>query len=249
MTESAFYRAGRKAGVTFRRAKWMWASVAGDEADAIRAEHGVGQDMAAVVREQATADQNEESQALLVQLQYRLAEGVRNRLHRFEVVIVGDEQPTAFALPGGFIFVAQSLVDLCDSDPDELAFVLGHEMSHVIRRHAIDRLVSQKILSAASQASPGRGAFAPWIRRVGLQWLEQAYSQEQEFEADELGMLLMRAAGFDVLGSVRVLERFQRVATGRGRSGVGAYLSTHPPVQERMLRLRQRFELGGEKRL
>jgi len=246
MTESAFYRAGRKAGVTFRRAKWMWASVAGDESDAIRAEHGVGRDMAAVVREQATAGQNEVAQALLAELQHRLAGGVRNRLHRFEVAIVSDEQPTAFALPGGFIFVAQPLVDLCDADPDELAFVLGHEMAHVIRRHAIDRLISQKILSAASLASPGRGVFGPWIRRVGLQWLERAYSQEQEFEADELGVLLMRAAGFDLLGAVRLLERFQGLVSGQGRPDFGAYLSTHPPVQERMLRLRQRFELGGE---
>ena len=245
MTESSFYRVGRKAGVSFRRAKWMWASVAGSEGDAIRAEYGVGRDMAAVVREQTRCGQDEEAQAWLADLQRQLAAGVRNRLHRFEVTLVGDDQPTAFALPGGFIFVAEPLVDLCERDRDELAFVLGHEMSHVIRRHAIDRLISQKVLSAASLVSPGRGVLAPWIRRVGLRWLEQAYSQEQEFEADELGGLLMRAAGLDLSAAVRALDRFRRLASSVDRPGFGTYLSTHPPVQERIRRLQERFELGA----
>ena len=243
MADSTFYRAGRKAGVTFRRAKWLWASVAGSEDEAIKAEYGVGRDMAAIVREQAPDAPNENAQALLTDLQRRLEGGVRNRLHRFQVTVVGDDQPTAFALPGGFIFVAEPLADLCNHDPDELAFVLGHEMSHVIRRHAIDRLLSQKVLSAASLASPGRGVLAPWVRRVGLQWLERAYSQEQEFEADELGVLLMRAAGFDLAGSVRVLDRFLRLAPSSDRSGLGAYLSTHPPVRDRIDRLQRRFDV------
>ena len=50
--KSGFYRFGRKAGVTFRRARWMWESVAGSEDEAIKAEYGVGRDMAAVVCEQ-----------------------------------------------------------------------------------------------------------------------------------------------------------------------------------------------------
>ena len=159
------------------------------------------------------------------------------------MTVVGDDQPSAFALPGGFVFVAEPLANLCAYDADELAFVLGHEMSHVIRRHAIDRLISQKVLSAASLASPGRGVLGPWIRRVGLQWLERAYSQDQEFEADELGVLLMRAAGFDLAGSVRALNRFHRLTPSSDRSGLGAYLSTHPPVQDRILRLEERFDI------
>ena len=36
---------------------------------------------------------------------------------------------------------------------DELAFVLGHEMAHVVRGHAMDRMVSGAVLNAASRAS------------------------------------------------------------------------------------------------
>ena len=245
MTKSSFYRFGQKAGVTYRRARWMWESVAGNEDDAIKAEYGVGRDMAAVVREQTPGDPDSETLVLLDGLRQQLARSVRNPLHRFDVTVVGEDQPTAFALPGGFIFVAARLVQLCERDRDELAFVVAHEMSHVIRRHAIDRLVSQKVLSAASLASPGRGILALWIRKVGLQWLERAYSREQEFEADELGTLLMRAAGFDPAGSVRLLHRFRGLDAASHQTGLGAYLSTHPPVADRITKLRQRFDIAG----
>ena len=243
MTKSGFYQLGRKAGVTFRRARWVWESVAGSEDDAIKAEYGVGRDMAAVVKDQTPSGPDDETQALLDEIRQQLAGSVRNQLHRFEVAVIDEDQPTAFALPGGFIFVAHRLVQLCERDRDELAFVVAHEMSHVIRRHAIDRLISQKVLSAASLASPGRGILAPWIRKVGLQWLERAYSRDQEFEADELGALLMRAAGFHPGGSVRLLHRFRNLDGATQSTGLGAYVSTHPPVDDRILKLRQRFEL------
>jgi len=243
MTRSGFYRLGRKAGVSFRRARWVWESVAGSEDDAIKAEYGVGRDMAAVVKEQKPSGPDDETQALLDEIRQQLAGSVRNQLHRFEVAVIDEDQPTAFALPGGFIFVAHRLARLCECDRDELAFVVAHEMSHVIRRHAIDRLISQKVLSAASLASPGRGMLAPWIRKVGLQWLERAYSRDQEFEADELGALLMRAAGFHPGGAVRLLHRFRSLDAAPHGTRLGAYLSTHPPVDDRILKLRQRFEL------
>ena len=137
MTESGFYRLGRLAGGKVRKAKWMWSSLTGDEPEAIEAEYGVGWDMASVVREKSGCTVDPALQALLDETRDRLAGVVRNKLHRFEVGVVADDQPTAYALPGGFIFVTRSLTELCERDPDELAFVIGHEMAHVIRRHAI----------------------------------------------------------------------------------------------------------------
>jgi predicted Zn-dependent protease len=222
----------------------MWQSVAGREADAIRAEYGVGRDMAAVVLADTRRDPDHATQALLDDVRGRLTSVVRNRLHRFEATAVTADQPTAFALPGGFIFVAGTLLHLCQRDRDEVAFVVAHEMAHVIRRHAIDRLLQQKVLSVLSLASPGRGVLGSGIRRVGMQGLERAYSRDQEFEADELGVRLMRAAGFDVAGAVRLLQRFGDLDRRPDRFGVGAYMSTHPPVEDRVGRLR-RLELVG----
>ena len=237
---SALYRLGRLAGRKARKAKWVWHSLTGDDRQAIEAEHDVGADMAAVVREKSGVVGDPALRALLDEIAPALAGVVRNRLHRFEVGVVGDEAPTAYALPGGFIFVTASLADLCGRDRDELGFVVAHEMAHVIRRHAVNRVLRQTAYSAASVLTPGRGVIAPWLQRIGIEWLERAYSREQELEADALAVLLTRAGGFDPYGALRLFERL-RALEPDGAAGLGAYLSTHPPVDDRMAALRPRL--------
>jgi Zn-dependent protease with chaperone function len=234
---TALEQLGRIAGVQFRKAKWMWQSVAGTEDDAIRAEQGVGADMTAVVLHDMRRDPAQATQTLLDALLQSLSAVVRNRLHRFQITAVAADSPTAFALPGGFIFVAGTLVQVCQHDRNELAFVVAHEMAHIIRRHAIDRVLQEKVVSVLSLASPGRGVLAPWIRRLGVQGLARAYSRDQEFEADELGARLMHAAGFDPDGAVRLLQRLDELVRRPDPLGLGTYWSTHPPVEDRVHRL------------
>jgi beta-barrel assembly-enhancing protease len=239
MPRSAFYLLGRVAGAQLRKAKWIWESATGSEADAIQAEQSVGRDMAAIVLDETPRDSDQTTQQLLDEIGGKLTAVVRNRLHRFHMTCVEADRPTAFALPGGFIFVARPLLQLCHRDRDETAFVLGHEMAHVIRRHAIDRLLKQKVMSAAAMVSPGRGALASWIRQVGFWSLERAYSQDEEYEADALGLLLMRAGGFDPAAPIRMLQRLGALDRTPDSLGLGAYLSTHPPIEDRIIRLRR----------
>jgi beta-barrel assembly-enhancing protease len=239
MAGNTFYKLGRMAGRQVRKARWMWESVAGSEAGAIQAEQAVGRDMAAVVLEETPRDSDRTSQALLDEIGGKLATVVRNQLHRFHMTLIKADRPTAFALPGGFIFVTRALVHLCDRNNDAIAFVLAHEMAHVIRRHAIERLLQQKVVSAVAQVSPGRGALASWIRKVGFLGLERAYAQDEEFEADELGVLLMRAAGFDPAGAIRTLQCLGDLDRTPDSFGLNQYLSTHPPIEERVRRLRR----------
>ena len=241
MPQSTFYKLGRLTGGKVRKAKWMWHSLAGDEPEAIEAEYGVGRDMAAVVRERSGVD-DPALATLLDDTLGHLTPVVRNKLHRFHVGLVDEPEPTAYALPGGFIFVTSSLTNLCERNHDELAFVVAHEMSHVIRRHAINRVLRQTAYAAASVLTPGRGAIGPWLRKAGLEWLERAYSQDQEFEADALGGLMMRAAGYDPEGAIRLFERFRALGPlGGDEDTLGTYLSPHPPVNERIARLRKRL--------
>jgi predicted Zn-dependent protease len=50
---------------------------------------------------------------------------------------------------------------------------------------------------------------------------------------------LMRAPGFDTIGAIRLLERLRKLDRGVDSLGVGPYLSTHPPVEERLRQLRR----------
>lgn len=245
MAKAAPYLVGRLAGKQFLKAKWMWQSVTGNENEAIQAEQAVGRDMAKVVEEQSQGSGSPEFQILLDNIAKPLAGRVKNRNHRFEIKVLLSDNPTAFALPGGFIFIAPSLVELAEKNSDELAFVIGHEMAHVIRRHAIDRILSQKALSMASLATPTGRAVAPWLRSVGMQWLEKAYSREQEFEADVLGARLAQVAGFDPRGALRMLERFRNLEGSSDPLGLSAYLSTHPPIDDRQQHIREQLRLDG----
>ena len=245
MAKAAPYLVGRLAGKQFLKAKWMWQSFAGNEDEAIQAEQAVGRDMAKVVEEQSQGSGSPEFQILLDNIAKPLAERVKNRNHRFEIKVLLSDNPTAFALPGGFIFIAPSLVELAEKNSDELAFVIGHEMAHVIRRHAIDRILSQKALSMASLATPTGRAVAPWLRSVGMQWLEKAYSREQEFEADVLGSRLAQVSGFDPQGALRMLERFRSLEGSSDPLGLSAYLSTHPPIDDRQQHIREQLRLDG----
>ena len=101
-------------------------------------------------------------QALLDEVSAPLAGRVRNRPYRFEVAALAGPEPNAFALPGGYIFVAPALVELAGHGRDERAFIVAHEMAHVIRRHAIDRILSQRALQAVTLASPAARSIAPW---------------------------------------------------------------------------------------
>src|SRR4029453_2961358 len=68
----------------------------------------------------------------------RIAQAAQRRDGSWKVNVTDDPEPNAFALPGGYVYVTRGLLALLNSE-DELAGVLGHEMAHVLERHAPPR--------------------------------------------------------------------------------------------------------------
>ena len=136
-----FYNLGRRVGPHVRKAKWIWQSMTGSEAEAMKAEHEVGQDLARQIRRELGPDTEQRTVQMVNEVGFRLAGCVANKLRRFSFEAVEGGEPNAFALPGGFVFVTRSIVELCEWNEAEVAFILGHEMSHVIRGHAMDRII------------------------------------------------------------------------------------------------------------
>jgi beta-barrel assembly-enhancing protease len=238
-----FYNLGRKLGQVAvpvaRRSKWLWTSLTGTEADSVRAETEMGRAMAAEMRAGLRERVDPRDSELVAEMCQRLSARLRNNLRTFRAEVAQTGSPTALALPGGFIFVDVALLDLCARQPDELAFVVGHEMAHVVCGHCIERLVARVGIDVVGSLL-GRGALGPWMRQTGTKLLQTAYSRDNELEADELGARLAEAAGYDPAGAIHLLERF-----GRNRNALhplNDYFTSHPPEHERIASLRRALE-------
>lgn len=231
-----FYQLGKLAGPKVRKANWFFRSLTGTEAEAIQAEFQVGRDLAQAIAQEMEVDPDPCVAQLLQEVGTRLAGRVKNRHRSFTFQSLQASEANAFALPGGFIWVTRALVELCERNPDDIAFILGHEMAHVIRRHAMDRMMTNSVLNAAIRAVPVGGLVRSQLGGMLRQMLEQRYSQDQELDADQLGVRLARAAGFRADAAIELLDRLKRRS---GESpGIGEYFSSHPPFDLRIARVR-----------
>ena len=238
-----FYNLGRHVGraavPTIRKSKWIWDSLTGTEEEALHAEAAFGSALAIELRAATERVNDPQVATLLNDLCGRLAGCVRDKRRVFRCEAIRDDSPNAMALPGGFIFVSHSLVDLCERRPVELAFVIGHEMAHVIREHAWNRMVKEVASSVLSRAvsviAVRAGPLGGWLRDKGMVLLQSAHSQDHEQEADELGLHLVAAAGFAPGDAIALLQRIERLDPKRME--FGQYFASHPPAAERIARL------------
>jgi predicted Zn-dependent protease len=123
-------------------------------------------------------------------------------------------------LPGGKIYVSRGLLALVGSE-DELAGVLGHEITHSAERHAAGRI------EHASRLNPFSIAL---IRAATI----AAYGRDQERDADRGGQILAAKAGYDPGGIATFLRKLD--ASDRyeiGWSRLPYFLATHPTSPER----------------
>jgi predicted Zn-dependent protease len=228
-----FYNLGRLIGPKVRKAEWVVRSLTGSEAEAVVAEQAVGRDLARAFLEQMEPDRDPAAREHLDYLAARLTPGLREPTRGFRFLAVRAPEPNAFALPGGYVFVTRRLIDLCSWDHDELAFVMGHEMGHVVKRHAIERLMANTLFNGVAARLPIGGAvLRPHVAALLSTLLHQGYSREQELEADAFGARLAAAAGFDATGVRRVLVRL--AAESAAEPLLGGYFASHPPLAERL---------------
>ncbi len=198
-------------------------------------ERELGDESAEQVESQMGLAQDSELQAYVEEIGQRLARHSPRRgvNHRFQVVEM--DEPNAFALPDGRIYVSRGLVVLTNSE-SELANVIAHEIGHVAARHAAQRDAHQKSFGLATLASRIAGG-----KQVddgesigGIDGI-YAYSRNQERQADEIGMELSGASGYDPQGMGRFLRSLDRAGRlSQGYSMPQFYFMTHPATGERV---------------
>ena len=155
--------------------------------------------------------------------------------YSFRVMVVNYPVVNAFAAPGGTIVIFQGLLERSRS-PEELAGVLAHEMQHILRRHATRALLQQLsmklILAAATGDATGLAYGLEGASALGM----LRYNRQNEEEADREAVRMLMNSGIDPRGLITFFETLQR--ENEKSLKLPSYLSTHPDLKERILRLK-----------
>src|SRR5262249_26375586 len=156
----------------------------------------------------------------------------------FHFYLLNDPKTVnAFALPGGQIFITLGLFDRLQ-DEAELAGVLGHEIGHVINRHAAQQMASGQLgqlltLAAGVGASDdrNRGQQAAAAAALANQMLQLRYGREDESESDTTGLQYMAESGYDPSAMLDVMRVLQETSRGDRQP---EFLATHPHPETRL---------------
>lgn len=141
--------------------------------------------------------------------------------------------------PNGMMQVWTGLM-LRTENEAQLAAVLGHEIGHYLARHSIDRLRDAKSRSGFAQFM-GLFGLVGAIGQIGLVAGMYGYGRDHERQADQIGAVLMRKAGYDIAEAAKVWENLQLEVAARGEDAAKSspLFATHPPTQERKEALTQ----------
>ncbi len=156
--------------------------------------------------------------------------------YTIRIFVVKDSIVNAFAAPGGYIVVYHGLLQKTET-PEELAGVLAHEIQHVLQRHATKALFrelsTQALIAALTGDTEGMSYLLETAGTIG----GLRYRRRDEESADREGMKMIQAAGIDPSGMVDFLSTLKKEGMDLPR-GL-AYLSTHPPTDDRIEKLKR----------
>jgi beta-barrel assembly-enhancing protease len=156
----------------------------------------------------------------------------------YRFFVIEDDQLNAFSVPGGSIYVYTGLIERAKST-DELAGVMGHEITHAKGHHMArssgpDAISILSLLAMVALARSGSGGQAAGIVGQAVSATRQlAFSRQLEMEADTLGTRYMAAAGYDPKGTIAFLKMLDQ-ERALNPIDVPAYVMSHPITQERV---------------
>ena len=148
------------------------------------------------------------------------------------VQVIRSPEINAFALPGGNIVMYTGILEKMDSY-EELAALVGHEVTHVTHRHSLKSMFRSAASSLLLAVLFGDMAGVTSVLLSKADEFRQLdYSRELETEADDNGLQTLLDNQINPSGMLRLLELLK--AEGAEMPGMMKYLSTHPDTQARI---------------
>jgi predicted Zn-dependent protease len=154
----------------------------------------------------------------------------------WEVNVISSNELNAFCMPGGKIMFYSGLINRLHLSDEEIAIVMGHEISHALREHSREQ-VSQAIAARTAidigAALLGLGGGSADLATVGYEnFVATKFSRTDENEADQIGLELAARAGYDPRAGISLWQKMMQASKGGGRPP--EFLSTHPAETNRI---------------
>ena len=170
---------------------------------------------------------------------------------KYTFTVLDTEEINAFALPGGYVYVTRGLLTLANNEA-EVAGVLGHEIGHVNARHTAERagqqtgaqwgVIGATLLGAVLGGDQGAQLLGG-IATEGAEDMLGHYSQQQEFEADSLGVRYLGRSGYDPQAMATFLDSLDndthleaKLAGNEAAADSYSMKQSHPRTPDRVQR-------------
>lgn len=160
----------------------------------------------------------------------------RAKQWKWEVSLIASKQINAFCMPGGKIAFYSGIIDTLQMTDDEIAMVMGHEISHAILEHGRERAAKGTVAQVATVGASilssvlGLGNIGGQIASAGAQATMLSYGRTDETEADAVGQDIAARAGYDPRASVVLWKKMAAVSKGSPPQ----FMSTHPSHETRI---------------
>lgn len=175
-------------------------------------------------------------------LDARTPDEKKKEVWEYSFDVIESKEVNAFAIPGGPVFFFTGLIDKLTT-VDEIAGVMGHELTHVRREHWASAVNSAQekdagILIIGSIFKMNRSTLSA-IELVKQYGWDLGNSRGQEKEADQYGFDFDLKAGYNPQGMINVFEMFRKM---KGSGSNPEFLSTHPDDKNRIAALTKRLD-------
>ncbi len=155
-----------------------------------------------------------------------------NPARNYQILYIDQPVVNAAAVPGDRILVYQGLLDNAESE-NELMMILGHELGHFKNRDHLRGLGNALLLQIVFSSLFGDMGSVASIATTTVEALSRAqFSQQQETQADDVGLDLLYKQYGHVAGAVDFFDRI------RDRSDI-PLLASHPAPASRVKHLKE----------
>jgi predicted Zn-dependent protease len=221
---------------------WLVAPVASLDLISVQQEIEVGKQAQAQMRKDVPALHDAAVTAYVTDLATRLVRVAPGPKYPYSFTVANVRDINAFALPGGAVWIHRGVLQVATNE-SQVAGVLAHEIAHVAERHSAEQVTRVAI------ANWGLGVLGAMLGNTGGAGAAQVaggllasgaflkFSQDEEREADKVGLTLLTRAGWDARGMIELFDILRR-EEGRNPSAVESFFSSHPSPQERIDELR-----------